>query len=240
MTKRKRPRGSMTAQEHEAWLRETGQYEAMIARQEAQEKKRHALASAIYAKEAPLVSDLREVGFEVDSAWDLFNRQEPWRKDLPIPTYHKAIPILIEHLNRSYPYDVRQGIVRALTDQLAFDVFDWLVNEFRRTADPLVAAREQQDAIEIVMAEARDLYTYEEIEQIMRHRWYSYRFVLVNAIVFHFQQEHIPLIIELIRDAVGSQEDHWKTLADDIRKKMRRWRRNDPELLAMLDALTST
>ncbi len=160
----------MTLAEHDAYLKATGQYDAMVARREAEEARRDAFAKAIFATEAPLVADLRGLGFDVESAWDLFNRKEPCRKDVPIPPYPEAVPILVEHLSRGYPFDIREGVVRALTAPWGYVAFDRLVEEFRRTADPQVAAEEQRKSIELVMAGAGDFYTWEEVEQIVGHR----------------------------------------------------------------------
>lgn len=235
---RKRPRGKMTAAEHEAWLKETGQYDAMIARQEARKAKVQALARAIYASEAPLVADLRGLGFDVESAWDLFNRKEPWRKDVPIPPWPEAVPILLDHLDRSYPFDIREGIVRALAAPWGRVAFDRLVEEFRRTAHPRVASEERRQAVDLVMAGAGDLYTRDEVERIMGHRWGSFRFALALAIGEHFEKEHFPLIVELLRDEAHGRDPR-SALADALRKKMRRWRRKDPEILALVESLRS-
>jgi hypothetical protein len=226
----------MTLAEHDAYLKATGQYDAMVARHNAQEAKRQALARAIYASEAPLVADLRRAGFDVESAWDLFNRKEPWRKDVPIPPWPEAVPILLEHLERPYPFSVREGMVRALTASWGGVAFDRLVRELQRTADPEVAAAEQRHSVELVMASASDVYTRDEVEQIMAHRWESFRFALANAIGYLLQQEHIALIVELLRD-----ERHGPgvrgTLAEALQKKMRRWRRKDADVLALLESI---
>ena len=209
-----------------------------VARREAQERKRQAWSRALIANEAPVIADLRAVGFEVDTVSDLFNQKEPWRKDGPTPSYPEAIPILLKHLDGPYSFEVREAIVRALTDPVGRMAFDRLVAEYRRTAAPAVAAGEQRRAVDLVMAGVGDLYTREEVEQIMRHRWDSYRFALANAIVYHFGQEHIPVILELLRDSADGRED-WQALADEIRKKLRRWRRKDPGLLDLLKFLKS-
>jgi hypothetical protein len=104
-TKPKRPRGGMTAAEHEAWLKETGQYDAMVARQRQQEEERLKREAEYRLAEAPLVSELRAAGFQVQSAWDLVNTPG---------SYPKAVPILLAHLPRPYPAAVREGIARAL------------------------------------------------------------------------------------------------------------------------------
>jgi hypothetical protein len=53
----------------------------------------------------PLVEDLRAAGFSVDSVWDFVNTSKP---------YPKALPILLEHLERAYPGEIRSGIARSL------------------------------------------------------------------------------------------------------------------------------
>ncbi|GAB4226199.1 MAG: hypothetical protein Kow0062_28400 [Acidobacteriota bacterium] len=236
----KKKRKPVTAKELLDELRANPEW---VAGQKAQERRRRAWSAALLANEAPVVADLRTAGFDVNTVSDLFNRKEPWRKDVPIPPWPEAVPILIEHLDRPYSFEVREGIVRALTAPWGRLAFDRLVEEFRRTADPAVAAEEQRKAVELVMAEAGDLYTRDEVEQIMRHRWDSYRFALANAIVYHFEQEHIPLIVGLIRHSTDEREEHWQALADEIRKKRRRWRRKDPdvgsELLALVESLRS-
>lgn len=64
--------------------------------------------------EQPLVKELQAAGFDVESAWDLFNRKEPWNKKERIQPYPEALPILLKHLERPYPDRVREGIARTL------------------------------------------------------------------------------------------------------------------------------
>jgi hypothetical protein len=208
-----------------------------VAQKEAQEAKRQALAVAIYTREAPLVADLRKLGFDVESAWDLFNRKEPWQKDVPIRTWSEAVPILVKHLNRSYPFDIRQGIVRALTAPWGRVAFDRLLEEFRRTADPRVAAEEKLQAVELVITQAGEFYTRDEAEQIMEHRWESFRSALANAIGEHCEKEHLPLIVELLREEAHGRDSR-SALAKALRKKLRRWRHKDPEILALVESLS--
>ncbi|MBA3780534.1 MAG: hypothetical protein H0X12_01600 [Nocardioides sp.] len=61
--------------------------------------------------ERPIIEDLRDVGVEVASVWDLVNTAEP---------YPTALPVLIEHLERGgYPDRVTEGVARALAVQPA-------------------------------------------------------------------------------------------------------------------------
>lgn len=64
--------------------------------------------------EQPLAMELKAAGYDVESVWGLFNRKEPWNKKERITPYPKALPILLKHLERTYPDRVREGIARAL------------------------------------------------------------------------------------------------------------------------------
>ena len=65
-------------------------------------------------EQQPLADELNAAGFNVESAWDLFNRKEPWNKKERVPTYPEALSILLKHLERPYPDRMRDGIARAL------------------------------------------------------------------------------------------------------------------------------
>ena len=230
---RKKKRRQQTADE---FLKELEADPEWVARQEARERKRQALSGVLIAAEAPLVAALREAGFDVRVVSDLFNRKEPWRKDVPIPPWPEAVPILVEHLQREYPFEVKEAIVRALTPRFAHSALAAIVNEFRRTADPEVAAEEQRRSVEIALAGAGEYYTREELEELMRHQWESYRFALANAIGNLMQKEDVPIVVELLRDEKQPRQDRGY-LARDLAMKMRRWRRKDPEILELVESL---
>lgn len=73
--------------------------------------------------EAPLLADLARAGRAVVSVWDLVNTREP---------YPEAIGVLLDHLERSYPEPVRDGIARALAVREARFAWGRLVHLFRR------------------------------------------------------------------------------------------------------------
>jgi len=155
MTAPKRPRGRMTAAEHEAWLKETGQYGAMEERRRLQEEERLKREAEYRLAEAPLVDELRAAGFQVQSAWDLVNTPG---------SYPKAVPILLAHLPRPYPAAVREGIARALAVREASCGWDVLTRLYReehevRAKDGLavaIAAAANHELIGDVIALARD------------------------------------------------------------------------------------
>lgn len=204
-----------------------------VARQEAQEAKRRAWSAVLITSSQPVLAELHLAGFEVETISDLFNRKEPWRKDVPIPPYTQAIPILLRHLGQSYHFTTNEEIVRALTCPDGRVAIDRLVEEYRRTTRPQVVAADKSRGVELVAAGVGNLYTRDEIERLTEANWDSYRFALANAIVYHFQPEHIPLVAELIRSTTDNR-DTWGALSEAIRKKMRRWKRNDPDLLTLV------
>jgi len=67
---------------------------------------RQELARQLREAEQPVVMDLREVGIQVDSVWDLVNTSE---------SYPTALPVLLAHLERGgYPERVMESLGRAL------------------------------------------------------------------------------------------------------------------------------
>lgn len=156
MTKPKRPRGAMTLDEHEAWLKETGQYEAFIERQRQRDEEIQRLEEQEARAEAPLVEELRAAGFDVESAWDLVNTPG---------SYPKAVPILLAHLPRDYPPAIRDGIARALAvPETRITGWEMLlelyakepVERVRQGLAVAIANCATDDVIDVVIALARD------------------------------------------------------------------------------------
>lgn len=233
--------GRRIARSVEEWLKDpslTPGWTLSEEQRKAQEAKRRAWSAVLIASGEIVLADLRAAGFELETISDLFNRTEPWRNDVPIPPYPEAIPILLKHLGKPHHFTTNEEIVRALTAPDGRVAFDRLVDEFRRTADPDVAAGEKRRAVELVVAGVGDLYTRDEVERITAANWESFRFALANAIGEHFEKENLPVIVELLRDQAHGPDPR-RTLADALQKKMRRWRRKDPELLALVESLRS-
>lgn len=153
--KPKRPRGGMTAAEHDAWIRETGQYDELRARQAQREAERLEREAEWRLAEAPLVDDLLAAGFRVQSAWDMVNSSG---------SYQKALPILVAHLQLPYPSPVREGIARALAVPEASMWWEVLTRLYRneperRVKDGLavaIAAATSDELIDDVIALVRD------------------------------------------------------------------------------------
>jgi len=191
-----------------------------------------ARATVLRRNEEPLVAELRAAGFEVDSVWDLFNREEPWRKDALVPAYSQVIPILEAHLSRPYHPVVREGIVRALTDRAARDTFPLLVGEFRRTRDS--QRQECERAVELISRSIPGIWPQEELESVECANWKSYRFAIANAIGAHIRKDRVPCLIELITDRRNGEARG--RLIQCLSSTIRRWKIRDPEVLAALES----
>lgn len=76
----------------------------------------------------PIVKDLRAVGLELESVWDLVNRPS---------NYPEAIPVLLNHLQKPYSDRTREGIARALSIRYPAVREAWpiLVREYRNTPE---------------------------------------------------------------------------------------------------------
>ena len=89
------------------------------ARREKQDRVVKARAEALQQEEAPLVADLRAVGFDVASVWDLANSSRD---------YGEAVPLLLSHLARPYSSSIREGIARALGTPAAMSEWPVLIS----------------------------------------------------------------------------------------------------------------
>ncbi|MES2297913.1 MAG: hypothetical protein V4582_12780 [Pseudomonadota bacterium] len=69
------------------------------------EQERIERAARLRVEEEPILAELREIGWDVRSVWDLVNSSAP---------YPEAIPILLKHLPLPYSDVVKDGIARSL------------------------------------------------------------------------------------------------------------------------------
>ena len=135
-----------------------------VARRDAREAKRAKAEALFKIEEEPIIADLAASGVEVDDVWDLVNTNA---------SYPAAIPVLLDHLRRSYHVRIREGIIRALTVKEAKGLAgDAILNELRRETDSenrwvlanaltVVAERKNAAAIEALLADP----TYEDVSE---------------------------------------------------------------------------
>jgi len=76
-------------------------------------------------EEEPILADLRVVGWDVKSVWDLVQTRS---------RYSDAIPVLFKHLLRPYSDRIREGIARALAvvEPEVSKAWPTLAEEFRK------------------------------------------------------------------------------------------------------------
>lgn len=115
MSKRKKPSQGITADELMAQLAGDQEYQRKT---QAAEVERQVRVQELRRAEQPIVEDLRSAGVEVNSVWDLVNIADP---------YPKALPILLDHLQRGgYPDRVMESLGRALGVGPAASVWETL------------------------------------------------------------------------------------------------------------------
>jgi hypothetical protein len=99
----------------ERLLRSDPDYRAKV---EALEEERRERSRLLREAQQPIVADLRRVGLQVGSVWDLGNNSEP---------YPEALPILLDHLKRGgYPDEVMESLARALAVKPSLVYWDTL------------------------------------------------------------------------------------------------------------------
>jgi len=89
----------------------------------ARKLKRTERSVRLRAEEASILTDLRVIGLNVESVWDLVNTSTQ---------YTEAIPILLKHLLLPYSDRTKEGIARALAVPGARYAWPLLVAEYRK------------------------------------------------------------------------------------------------------------
>lgn len=110
---------SMTLAEHDAHLASDPTYAVMRRDKDAALEKR---SKQLQNDAAPILDELRSLGFEIDSIWDLVNTSAP---------YPAAIPVLLDHLKRPYIDRNREAIARALAVPAAAYAWSTLEEQYR-------------------------------------------------------------------------------------------------------------
>jgi hypothetical protein len=112
----------MTAEEHAKQLEADPEYLRLRAEQEKVMAERKAYLTQAAA---PILADLASVGIITDDVWKVRTEKKE---------NAKAIPILLDHLQRAYPSIIRAGIAQSLavraTRKIGWKV---LVDEYRKT-----------------------------------------------------------------------------------------------------------
>jgi hypothetical protein len=114
----------ITAAEHMALLQKNPEWVERNAETEAKLLQREREFKIL---EAPLLSDLKSVGIQAESVWDLVNTAD---------RYPTAIPVLLRHVALPYHKRIKEGIIRALTVNYAGpEVLRELIRQFCEQTD---------------------------------------------------------------------------------------------------------
>jgi hypothetical protein len=151
--------------------------------------------------QAPLLKDLAGVGVRVESVWDLVNTSA---------SYTSALPVLLDHLGRSYPVGIREGIARALAVRATRPI-GWrvLVEEFRRTD---ASDERVKDGLAVALSGASDDSVLTELIDLAKDKRHGdSRILLLGGIKRSRCPEAKEAISELASDPALSKEiNSWK------------------------------
>lgn len=201
----------ITAEELMAKLNADPEFVAMQAGKERERQRRE---EELQIAEAPLVNDLREAGFLVESAWDLVNTTDP---------YTSVLPILLKHLSRPYPGPIREGIARALAVPEA--IFGWnvLVNNYRNEKESRA-----KDGLAVAIAGAADDEVIGDVIALARDtRHGESRLLLLSALERSADPRAMAVLVELATDP-----DLTKEIEVILRRKKRKLARASGARLA--------
>lgn len=148
----KKLKGGMTAAEAREILESDPDW---VAARERDDRELQRKEAEWRQAEAPLIEQLREAGFEVDSAWDLVNTSTP---------YPEALPILLKHLERPYPDRVREGIARALAVRDAKFGWEALTDLYSQEE----AGTDAKDGLAVAIAAASDDEVIDDVISLAR------------------------------------------------------------------------
>jgi hypothetical protein len=185
-------RRKVRSEEFQAELNADPAYQARLAKKQAEVDR---VEAAGRVEEAPLAADLRAVGYEVESAWDLVNTSTP---------YPRALPILLQHLERPYSVATREGIARALAVRDGTFAWPVLLALYKREAEPRV-----KDALAVALSAAsNDVVLPELIELVRDPRHGPSRILLLLGLRRTRDTRGMATIIEMADDPDLKLEIH--------------------------------
>ncbi|MHB1844958.1 MAG: HEAT repeat domain-containing protein [Deltaproteobacteria bacterium] len=163
-----------------------------VAERQKREEELEKRAAEWTRAEQPLVEELRQAGFKVSSAWDLVNTSTP---------YPKALPILLDHLQKPYPGPVRDGIARALAVPEARFGWEVIVRCFRNETEERV-----KDGLACAIAETADDGVIDEVIAFVRNPHEVSRVLLLRALERSADPRARAVLMELGADPILGTE----------------------------------
>lgn len=177
--------GPITAGELLEKLANDPEYQARIAERDRVFAEREA---ALAREEQPLLADLRSVGLNLESVWDLVNTSD---------RYPNAVPVLLAHLDRPYSERTREGIVRALTVREARGIAGQrLIAAFRQERDP-----DLRWVIGLALAGVATADDLDGLTPILADKSYGHsRSMLLHALARLCGLAAVPSLIDFLAD----------------------------------------
>jgi len=87
-----------------------------VAERDRRDREFEAFDKVLATDEALMVAEIRTLGYEIDSVWDLVNNTpHPVLERRFIGGYEDAYPALVRHLGLPHHRRIREGVIRALT-----------------------------------------------------------------------------------------------------------------------------
>ena len=129
-----------------------------VARKKLRDQEEAELAASLRSEQESLLHELSEVGWHVNSVWDLVNTSK---------AYPEAIPVLLHHLAYPYSARTREGIARALAVREARYAWPILANAYR--AEPN-GRRTAKDGLAVALSATVTPETLLEFINIVKDR----------------------------------------------------------------------
>lgn len=184
MTEKPRKWKAMTAEEGMAILNADPEW---VAARRAEEEELQARIAESLRIEAPLRADLAAVGVNVESVWDLVNTSTP---------YPKALPILLDHLQRDYPPGIADGIARALAVPPARFAWNVIVDLYRKAPE-----NRAKGGLAAALAAMVDDALWPELLELIRDRSNGEsRILLLTAVEYWDDDRADPVLAEFEDD----------------------------------------
>jgi hypothetical protein len=134
----------------------------------------------------PLLTDLRSVGYDVGSVWDLVNVEDD---------YPDALPVLVRHLVKPYPPVIRDGIARALAVGRALFAWDLLYEQYLTEED-----RSVKDGIATALSAMVDRAHLDALLGLLRDRHHGPSRILLLGGVQRLRDPRGRAVIEELAD----------------------------------------
>jgi hypothetical protein len=143
-----------------------------VRRRDEEQRRIDRYMQELHEAEAPVVTDLYAAGVRVESVWDLVNTRAQ---------YPAALPILFEHLQRSYPPAVKAGIARALAVPEAKQWWRTFVDLFR--SEDSRPRNDVKTALGVALSETADVDVVDDVIDLVGDSSHGeHRIVLLNVL----------------------------------------------------------